>query len=363
MQLRRLSLVSSILLASISACAPVNNYDSTQDPFDEKPKVQRDADEMAAHVPRSDQSNPSQPLQLPAQNESPLISVPPIQPKISEVSDVRDSTDDMIDEALRLGRMGDMHGKALLLEQAGYTGNAEAFYLLAKMLQDGSIRKDDSAMFGFLSLAQGMGHIEASRVLGQLYIMGVNAPHDVSYGRLLLETAAEKSSRAALDYGLLLTNQKEPNLDDIDLGIVYLQRALNQGNHAASGPLIRALERNGMREDALVLRAQLENMDVEQPFPIETADMDSSLKSKALQGDLDAVYQYASRVLIRTEKVPEPEFTSYCWMSVAANLGHELASKELQYIEGIRRISEHRNPGRLDQCIERVQYQVSGALQ
>lgn len=364
MQLKPIALaIPAALVAVLAGCASTNNYDSSQNPFEErKPAV---GTQNPSSGPKAS-ANKSRPPNTVTSIPVAVSSVPTtnVERKLSPSEQAHlDSTSEMIAEANRLGGTGDMENKAKLLEQAGYSGNAQAFYLLAKMHLDGSVPKDDSAMFGYISLAQGMGHVEATRVLGQLYLHGITTPQDISYGRLLLENAAESSSRAAMEYGELLANLSEPNLDDLALGIHYLQMAVEQGNRDAFIPLSKALEANGQLADSLVLKAEYETYVEQGNRPLDPPPVNYTLKDRAMRGDHRAIYEYASNVLIRKEATPEPEFTGYCWMAVAANLGSEDALRELRFIEGIRKISERRSPGRLDQCITQVQYNITGVVE
>ena len=276
----------------------------------------------------------------------------------------------MVAEAVRIGRLGDYNGKADLLLQAGHSGDAWAFYELARMYQDGQLPKDEAAMVSYLIQAQSSGSAEAGRVLGHLYIRGHGVPEDAAYGRMLLEDAAKTDPRAAREYGVMLTNQRQPFLNDLELGIQYLQQAARQGDSAAAEPLAKALQQTGTAPHISVAAAEAEqNRTITQiledrKISTETARTPSpaapTLKDRAMQGDATAVFEYAQQVLISRIPSSDPTFTGYCWLAVADKLGHPLAKQELAFIEGVRQSSQRESPGRLDQCISDLHYQITG---
>ncbi|MFL1449298.1 tetratricopeptide repeat protein [Pseudomonas tritici] len=262
---------------------------------------------------------------------------------------------EMLDEANRVGGTGDLRGKADLLSQAGYSGSAKAFYDLARMYLDGSLPKDESLAIKYITLAHDDGYAEATRVLGMLYLRGQGIPADESYGRLLLEKAAKTSPRASREYGQLLANLSSPELNSLDLGIKYLRDALDRGDAAASPLLAKALSRAGRTDEAEIVKLEAPDL------PVSQANSGGgSLKERAQRGDSDAMFSYAQQVMLRKIPAKEPEFTAYCWLSVAKEMGSAEAGKELGFIKGVRIISDKKDPGRLDRCIRDLHYQVSG---
>ncbi len=374
MRLRQFLLIVAPL--ALSACSTAK-HELSGNPFDEiapkaKPRyTQRSLpptdtpSQNPTAVPTERYMEPPRSRQL--GTPSPEVFIIPQPDPISALTSTNSSaslskstpvTDEMVAEAERLGQMGDMSGKAAVLEEAGYNGSAEAFYRLAQMYQDGSLPKSDALMFRFLSLSQDMGHVEAERVLGHLYLLGLGAPYDQAYGRRLLERATQRSIRAAREYGEMLANLRKPHLNDPERAIGYLQSAYDQGDLAAALPLAQTLEFVGRSADALVLRAYAEQLATEEPR--RESGHQLSMKERALNGDANAIFDYAQQVLIRKIPDPDPELTAYCWLTVAKELGHEMAARELRYIEGVRLSSERRQPGLLDQCIDDLHYQVTG---
>lgn len=269
---------------------------------------------------------------------------------------------DMIEEANRLGAMGDRAGKVQLLVQAGNSGSGQAFYEVARMHQNGQLPKDETAMVGYLVRAQNLDHAESTRVLGHLYLQGNGVEQDTAYGRMLLEVAAGKSSRAAKEYGLLLTNQRQPFLNDLELGIIYLQTAVQAGDADSSRWLNTALQRAGRGvPEPVIQQATESNMATQSAASVShpTASK-ATLKERALQGDMNSVFQYGQQLLIGRVPSADPTYSAYCWLSVAEKMGHPDAAREIRFISGARTISDKKSPGKLDKCISDLHYTVTG---
>lgn len=356
-------LAFTLSVFALAGCSTPNNYDSTN-PFDE-PAPHRESQKAlseprpSAHGPTSRQTLPTiaAPATAPTESAIPFA----VEPGKAIFVDTAESAEpsaaaDMINEANRLGSLGDAQGKASLLEQAGYSGSAKAFYTLARMYSDGSLPVDVSQVFKYVTLAHQGGYVEATRALGLLYLRGQGTPADEQYGRMLMELASKTSPRAAREYGLLLTNQAEPHLNEPDRGVEYLRVAASKGDGDAPKALAKGLAVSGDAGGATQHAQQL---------PPSVADRDEAhvnltLKDRALRGDPDAMYEYAQEISLRRIRVEEPEFTAYCWLSVAAQLGSRKAADELVFVRGVKTISDRKQPGRLDQCIRDLHYQVRG---
>ena len=354
----RLSLIA-ITVAVISGCASVNNYDTANsNPFDEPrpapqqrqvlPKPTNPARFMhSAKVATMSPADAPDVVVTPVQSTAPLEVQSLTQLNGSELT----ASGEMLDEAARLGRIGDVQGKADVLLQAGNSGSGAALYELAKMYQDGTLPKDEEVMVGYLVQAQNLGHVEATRVLGHLYCLGQSVPLNLEYGKKLLESAARTSTRAAREYGMMLTNQRKPYLNDQLQGIEYLQKATDAGDQDAARSLAAALKEAGRSEDALVALAKAEEME---PAPAAPR-APQTLSARAHSGDVNSVFSYAQQLLLRKIPTPEPEFNAYCWFAVAKEMGHPDAAREMGAISGVRLISDKQNPGRLDRCIADLQ--------
>lgn len=349
-------------LAILAGCTATNNYDSAANPFDEPlPARTVPAPSQSATPAPVDRGLPAQPRSESFQQEEAVafgVTDSPLQVGTGSSVDsvVNPHAQEMIDEANRIGALGDVQGKSELLTQAGYSGSPKAFYDLARMYLDGTLPTDMTQAVKYVTMAHEAGYSEATRVLGMLYIRGQGVMEDMGYGRKLLEQASMTSPRAAREYGQLLTNQFQPHLNDSELGIQYLKDAADRGDRDAALSLSAFLAKTGRTTEAEQIAAQADAL----PAPIQQATPAVGVKERALRGDTSAMFTYAQQVMLRKIPSSEPEFTAYCWLSVAKQLGSREAGNELELISGIRVMSDKKHPGRLDQCIADLHYQVSG---
>ncbi|HBO2935243.1 TPA: hypothetical protein L4R50_000239 [Pseudomonas aeruginosa] len=346
----------------LGGCTATNNYDAGPNPFDE-PEQRQTLSAGSATVPAKPfAAHAANPAHMPssASPESEMagdvaIAIPAGPDRSIETQGVSGQANgkiqEMIAEASRLGSIGDNQGKAELLSQAGFSGSSEAFYALARMYLDGTLPHDMDQALHYINLSHSAGYAEATRVLGMLYLRGQGVPADEQYGRKLLELASKNSPRAAREYGLLLLNIQKPFLNDPALGMEYLRDASLRGDNEATAALGSAMGQAAGTEG---------NIPAAQALSPGSSSPHEQLKARAMRGDALAMYQYAQKLLIGAIPIPEPEFTAYCWLSVADQLGNDEARKELALIRGVREISDSKSPGRLDQCIDDLHYQVSG---
>lgn len=349
-------------LAILAGCTATNNYDSAANPFDEPlPARSVPAPSLSATTAPVDRGLHALPRSESFQQEEAVafgVTDSPLQVGTGASVDsfVNPHAQEMIDEANRIGALGDVQGKSELLTQAGYSGSPKAFYDLARMYLDGTLPTDMTQAVKYVTMAHEAGYSEATRVLGMLYIRGQGVMEDMGYGRKLLEQASKTSPRAAREYGQLLTNQFQPHLNDSELGMQYLKDAADRGDRDAALSLSAFLAKTGRTTEAEQLAAQADAL----PAPIQQATPAVGVKDRALRGDTSAMFTYAQQVMLRKIPSSEPEFTAYCWLSVAKQLGSREAGNELELISGIRVMSDKKHPGRLDQCIADLHYQVSG---
>ena len=353
-------LAIAVALTALGGCASPNNYDPSNNPFNEPSNVSLLDTYAGPPITKagSAMSLPSSALDRPAE-DAVAVSIPAAPDRELTVPSfaVENSLiQEMIDEAIRLGTEGDVQGKATLLEQAGYTGSSKAFYDLARMYLDGSLPNDIAQAFRYISLSHQAGNVEATRVLGMLYLRGQGVPADEHYGRLLLEQASKSSPRAAREYGQLLTNEKAPHLNDAVLGKQYLRDAAERGDRDAALSLARLSAESG-DDSAAEFYIQSANTLTQAVEPIP-----NGVKERAMRGDTEAIFDYAQQVVLRRIASPEPEFTAYCWFAVAERMGSKQAATELGFIRGVKSLSDKKNPGRLDQCISDLHYQISGRI-
>lgn len=361
---RFLYLPLPLALAVLSGCSTSNNYDSTSNPFDEPLRtVAAPAELPMVKVPVTTEHqdlSPSKHVDRVPVVEAETFGVTDTPLQVGAGESIESRVDphgqEMIEEANRIGALGDVQGKADLLSQAGYSGSPKAFYDLARMYLDGTLPNDMPQAVKYITMANDSGYAEATRVLGMLYIRGQGVVADEAYGRKLLEQASKTSPRAAREYGQLLTNQAQPHLNDNDLGMQYLRDSANRGDRDAALILSKIHPNAGHSDEPRHIYEQADSI----PTPPQSPLPDGSVKSRALSGDTAAMFTYAQQVMLRKIPSSEPEFTAYCWLSVAKQFGNREAANELGLISGVRSISDKKQPGRLDQCISDLHYQISG---
>lgn len=277
----------------------------------------------------------------------------------------RGGSDEVLQEARRVGATGDVAGHISLLEQAGYMGSPDAFYELAKVYLTGAgVEKAPDAAIGFLNQAMNMGHAESTRVLGWLYVMGSGVGKDLAYGEMLLAKAAEKSVRAQREFGMALTNQRAPHLNDMERGLEYLKLASSAGDSEATKAYEAAFtpRANGRNVAATNTGSTPLLAATNTAAPRQAVrDGGTGLEERGRSGDTTALYQYALNVSlgrIRTEG--DPQFKAYCWYSVAAARGYGPAKEEMKSLAGIRALADKRSPGRMDACIDELNAAIDG---
>lgn len=354
-------LAVAIAITALVGCATPNNYDPSSNPFDEPVKGSQPENNAERPLTRVTTGSPLPSQKLESALSDEAVAIPfPAAPDRSLVLPPLEFENpliqELVDEAARLGAAGDVHGKASILEQAGYTGSSKAFYDLARMYLDGSLPNDMPQALRFINLSHQAGYVEATRVLGMLYLRGQGVPADERYGRLLLEQASKTSARAAREYGQLLTNQNIPHLNDGVLGVQYLRDAAARGDRDAALSLAKVLGESGDDSGASYYAQAATALAPAMASPT------LSVKDRALRGDIKSIFDYAQKVLLRRISTSEPEFTAYCWFAVAERMGSKQAATELGFIRGVKAVSDKENPGRLDQCISDLHYQISGRI-
>lgn len=275
--------------------------------------------------------------------------------------------DQVLAEAHRVGALGDVSGQVELLQQAGSMGNAGAYYDLAKIYLTGQgVPKDADLAVSYLNSAMSLGHAESTRVLGWLYVMGSGVPKDIDYGKLLLEKASETSVRAQREYGMALANLRTPHLNDMGRGLELLKTAADAGDEAATKAYQAAFSPAPTSESASdVAPAQASEQPAVQREALaaprrSAADGGGSLKAQALGGDLASMYQYALNVSLGKITDPDPQFTAYCFYSVASSRGYKLADDEVRSLSGIKTLSDKKSPGRMARCIADLNNSIAG---
>ncbi|WGK63419.1 hypothetical protein QAO71_17915 (plasmid) [Halopseudomonas sp. SMJS2] len=379
--LPRTYLSIAFLCLSIAGCASPNYNSGNDNPFNEPPPTpSAGAQQQSQPYPPRYTPPPVKATPSPQAEYRPAIVIPlddeMMSPEVvvevsSNTPDDKSRrapvpTDEAFNEAMAYGAIGDSASMIGLLEQAARKGSADAHYELARVYQEGKLLPADiSQSITHLNLAMNMGHAESIRVLGWLYLTGNGVPESPVYGRRLLEKAAETSIRAMREYGLALSNQRAPHLNDPDMGQFFLQKAAELGDHAAQqalvefygapGPISVPEADSGPTPDVAEVEVEVE-VEVTQPVEDNSAE---GVKRRALAGDIDAAYLYALNVSIRKFPASDPEFEAYCWHAASAQLGSAQSASELRYLAGVKTHSDRRNPGRMDRCVSDLVEQMS----
>lgn len=275
---------------------------------------------------------------------------------------------EVLQEARRVGQTGDIAGQLSLLEQAGYMGNPDAFYELAKIYLTGiGVEKAPDAAVGYLNSAMNLGHSEATRVLGWLYVMGSGVGKDVVYGEVLLAKSAETSVRAKREFGMALTNQRIPHLNDMERGLEYLKEASEAGDTEAAKAFEAAFTANPASAPEPASISALSEGAVTAKRPDEARprqtirDGGGELEQLGRAGDTSAIYQYALNLSLgRIRTQGDPQFKAYCWYSVAAARGYKPAGEEVRSLGGVRILADRNSPGKMDACIAELNAAIDG---
>ncbi|MBM7060928.1 sel1 repeat family protein [Pseudomonas sp. UL073] len=269
---------------------------------------------------------------------APLASPSEVQGQARNVQRLPKPGQDLLDKARVAAEAGDQAGMLRLLQQAAESGNGEAHYQLARIYQVGEgVPVDLDAALSHLSLADAMGHAEATRVLAWNYLLGKGVQSDTVYGNRLMEKAARSNDRALRELSLLYLNVYPPGLDNRERGLELLDVASRAGDVQAERIYLQAQRQPQPTAEAVV---------VEQPFASETvpglpsvADSEAqaeAVKRAALAGDLASMSEYADNLLQGRFPSIQPELESYAWYAVAARRGSEAAAVKLATLDDVR---------------------------
>lgn len=357
---------------SIIACATLTGCSSPPanqgNPFDEpvhslapSPTRQVVLETAAAHT------TPSVPPQTHAtatpETYSAAIAFPANEaPQHLSTGEASNSSHLALEEARRVGAQGDTGTMIELMEQSAYMGNDEALYELARIFHNGvGVPKDITRAIGYLTTADGRGHIEATRVLAWDYLLGNGVQADRQYAEQLFEKASTGSQRAKREYGMLLADLAPPGLHNLDKGIALLTEASAMDDSEATFLLSQALDKKGDLAGAANARTLAGARGFQQSSQADKPELTvqgvkaevkaETLKAQALRGDRQAMYDLALGLLLRNYPSIDGEFDAYCWLSVAKDLGHQGSAQELKSIQGVRAVADATTPGRMDQCI------------
>lgn len=273
-------------------------------------------------------------------------------------------------EAQRSGAYPEMIS---LFEQAAEQGSVHAHYELARFYLQGKFApKNPELAVAHLQAANALGYGQATRVLAWLYLKGEAVPKNVEYGTQLMENATASSVRAKREAGLLFSNIYQPHLNDQVKGRMYLEQAYEAGDAEAAYYFHQVLAREGSpqaAQDALNFAASqgyAKAVQVaparNQPAPALSADPEANaerVKVAALKGDTDAMYRYANNVLLGRFPSIDKDLEAYAWFSIAAERNEPRAQQELAALDGVRKIMDRNQPGRVSSYIADIRSAIT----
>lgn len=259
-----------------------------------------------------------------------------------------------------------------LFEQAAAQGSVHAHYELARFYLQGKFApKNPQLAVDHLQQANALGYGQATRVLAWLYLKGEAVPKNIEYGTQLMESATVGSVRAKREAGLLFSNIYQPHLNDPAKGRMYLEQAYEAGDAEAAYYMHQILAREGYQQAA----QQALNFAASQGFskalaaeparpqasqaPVDAETRAERIKMAALKGDTDAMYQYANNVLLGRFPSIDKDLEAYAWFSIAAERSEPRAQQELAALDGVRKILDREQPGRVSSYIADIRSAIS----
>ncbi|MDU8350410.1 hypothetical protein RYA05_00715 [Pseudomonas syringae pv. actinidiae] len=270
---------------------------------------------------------------------------------------------DLLDKAIEAKKNQEVGSMIMYLEEAAQQGNGQAYYLLAKYYTKGDlVPKNTDLADVYLNQADSLGYAEATRVLAWKNLLGHQADANYADGKQMMERAAQTSTRAKRDLGMLYGNFYKPNLNDSGLAQLYLQQAFGEGDAEAAYYLHQILSKTRtddiMSENALDYAAQ-----AGQPKALleigkaklstgDKAGAKDSLLRAAQTGDAEAMYLYANAVSIGKIPSSDKDRDAYLWFKLAADANYPGAQDEMKALDGIRKQDEKHNAGALKAKIE-----------
>lgn len=347
---------------STDAHRPGNPFDEplAREPLQAYPQQHRAAQKVDGPEqiapPIEEQSLPQEPeVQVFPAGASPTpISTAPAF-RISDTP-TPDTGRDALDEAEKVGSTGDTGSMIELLEQSAFRGNMDALYKLAKVYQNGEgVPANPEIAVAYLTTASSQGHAESTRVLAWDYLLGKGVSKDIPYGTSLMEKASASSVRAKREFGLLLNNTYQPGLNDPSRGFALLKEAAATGDAESVKAFNLALNKSG---SAVASAPRSPGVDKVASSVHQVADSSESraeaLKQRAMSGDVEAMYKLGLSYSLGKTPAIDPQFEAYCWYAVAAHHGHAKAQTEVTALAGVKTLSDRKNPGKLDQCIQEM---------
>lgn len=243
------------------------------------------------------------------------------------------------------------------LESAASYGNGQAHYELAKVYTEGVDRPRDLKLAQeHLTAAASANDPEATRVIGWQMIKGQGGyAQNVSGGAAVMEIAVTKSVRTQRELGMLYSNlYSDFNLNDPVKGEAYLVESYNAGDVLGALALGRLYIKQGRQAEAVApLSFASERNDRAAAKLLASLDGtigEARLTQPAIPdaSDSEKYYQQASAIMLRKHSTDD-EAKAYALFSLAADMGHNLASAELGAISGVKIVRDQQyGPGWLD---------------
>lgn len=295
---------------------------------------------------------------------APLADPKDVHGQARNVQRLPDPGQDLLDKARVAAAAGDQPGMLRLLQRAAEAGNAEAHYQLARIAQTGDgMPVDLAAALTHLSLADAMGHAEATRVLGWNYLLGTGVQADPGYGGRLMEKAARTSDRALRELALLYLDVYPPGLHDRERGLALLDVASRAGDVQAARLLLQAQRQS----EAVASGEALAEPYGSEREPGLTSVADSEVQAEevkraALGGDVASMSLYADNLLQGRFPSLQPEAESYAWYTIAARRGSEAAATKLASLEPLRQATEQASPGLIEATISDLDSAIVGPV-
>lgn len=246
-------------------------------------------------------------------------------------------------------------------------GHALAHYELARLLTEGEIVVADSqAARMYLERSAELGNPEAMRVMAWNALRGDGVARDTDQGVSMMRAAAQTSTRAQRELGMLYANIYEPHLNDIDQGSNYLTMAAESGDAEAAYQLGRLKESSGDAIGAVewyeranvagqvkasaALKALMNGEPPAAPLAIQSTQQQASM-SRPMRPE--AMYQRAMQLLSNRQSA-ENEADAYALLVLSSEGGYAPATQELGLQGGVKYQLDQRNPAWLEQAKQRV---------
>lgn len=266
----------------------------------------------------------------PADPAAIVDSAQPAHQSSSSVAPPTEPLSEVVEDARRLGQLGDQDGMLVKLEMAASQGSADAHYELAKVYADGKLNGGNRSLVAeHLQASADLGNPEALRVLAWQMLRSDGEPSDRERGTAMMIQAAQRSVRAQRELGMLYLGVYKPSLNDPERGLDYLRAAAAAGDVEATGQLRKALNRLGRTTAA--------------------SDVEASLQLDAPGGSTDResgeqLYERGSAMLARGGSA-ENQARAYALFDLAYHKGHQMAGVELRMLSGLKAEMDRREPG------------------